>query len=159
VLELLTALGVEHSRYGWDVISSVSHFMFLIPHAQDKTDPRAQFGLWPTPQGGFSVADAHAAKVSWCCYPSLIALIGIWSIVKKMVFSSRQKFPKPAHHYKSLTLLGDNILAAGYHEWKRHRKVAAPAFGEVRSHIRTHYTSCGKRWLAEKQQAGFRRDH
>jgi hypothetical protein len=27
-------------------------------------NPRAQIGLWPTPRGGFSVADAHAIKVS-----------------------------------------------------------------------------------------------
>ena len=27
------------------------------------TNPRAQIGLWPTPIGGFSVADPHAIKV------------------------------------------------------------------------------------------------
>ena len=76
-----------------------------------------------------------------------------------MIFSSRLKFPKPSYHYKALKLLGGNIIAAEFDEWKRHRKVAAPAFSEVRGHNRTFVTSRDKRWLAEKQQTRFRGDH
>lgn len=43
---------------------------------------------------------------------------------------SRARFPKPVHQYRVLLLFGGNIVASEGDEWKRYRKVAAPAFSE-----------------------------
>jgi cytochrome P450 len=34
--------------------------------------------------------------------------------------------------YKVLAVFGKNIVASGGEEWKKYRKIAAPAFSEVR---------------------------
>ena len=46
--------------------------------------------------------------------------------------SNRFKFPKPLEMYKPLEPYGPHIVASDYNEWKRYRKVCAPAFAEVR---------------------------
>ena len=46
--------------------------------------------------------------------------------------SNRFKFPKPLEMYKPLEPYGPHIVASDYDEWKRYRKVCAPAFAEVR---------------------------
>ncbi|KIP06369.1 hypothetical protein PHLGIDRAFT_515467 [Phlebiopsis gigantea 11061_1 CR5-6] len=48
--------------------------------------------------------------------------------VIKEITSQRAKFPKPP--YNELRLYGGNIIASEGDEWKRHRKVSAPAFSE-----------------------------
>ena len=50
----------------------------------------------------------------------------------KMIFSSRPRFPKPVEHYGILKFFGNNIVTTEFDEWKRYRKIAAPAFSEVR---------------------------
>ena len=54
--------------------------------------------------------------------------------VQQTIFSSRLKFPKPVEDYELLDFFGKNVLTAEFAEWKRHRKIAAPAFSEVRDH-------------------------
>ncbi|KAF8997386.1 cytochrome P450 [Cyathus striatus] len=66
-----------------------------------------QTSTWPQTVLNFNVADA--------------------SIIKNIV-TSRALFPKPAHHYQLITFLGKNILASEGDEWKRFRRVCAPAF-------------------------------
>jgi hypothetical protein len=39
---------------------------FTISPGPERTSTDAQIGLWPTPRGVFTVADAHAIKVSGC---------------------------------------------------------------------------------------------
>ena len=39
-------------------------------------------------------------------------------------------FPKPLILYKRLELFGANVISSENDEWNRHRKRAAPAFGE-----------------------------
>jgi hypothetical protein len=48
------------------------------------------------------------------------------------VTSSRYRFPKPVHQYSLLLFFGTNIVASEGKEWKRFRKIAAPAFSDVR---------------------------
>ncbi|KIM82774.1 hypothetical protein PILCRDRAFT_455699 [Piloderma croceum F 1598] len=48
----------------------------------------------------------------------------------KEVTSSRYRFPKPVHHYGLLLYFGSNIVASDGEEWKRFRKIAAPAFSD-----------------------------
>lgn len=43
---------------------------------------------------------------------------------------SRARFPKPVKQYTILQFFGNNIVASEGEEWKRYRKVSAPAFSE-----------------------------
>ena len=56
-------------------------------------------------------------------------------IVQKTIFSSRQRFPKPLWVYEMLGFFGGNIVTTEFDEWKRHRKIAAPAFSEVMNRV------------------------
>jgi cytochrome P450 len=46
------------------------------------------------------------------------------------VVLNRPGFPKPAEVYESLSLFGQNIVITEHDEWRKHRKVASPAFSE-----------------------------
>ncbi|KAF8638029.1 hypothetical protein AX16_010661 [Volvariella volvacea WC 439] len=48
----------------------------------------------------------------------------------KGITSSRARFPKPVVHYKVLTFFGRNIIASEGEEWKKYRKISAPAFND-----------------------------
>ncbi len=48
------------------------------------------------------------------------------------VMGARARFPKPIDMYDLLATFGTNILVTEGEEWKRQRKIAAPAFSEVR---------------------------
>lgn len=47
------------------------------------------------------------------------------------VMGARARFPKPTDVYELLATFGTNILVTEGEEWKRQRKIAAPAFSEV----------------------------
>jgi hypothetical protein len=42
---------------------------FTISPGPKPTSTDAQIGLWPTPRGVFTIADAHAIKVRWLLEP------------------------------------------------------------------------------------------
>ncbi|TFK73973.1 cytochrome P450 [Pluteus cervinus] len=65
--------------------------------------------VWPQVQIGLTLANAAAVKE---------------------VTSSRARFPKPTHDYRVLSFFGRNIVGSEGEEWKRYRKIAAPAFSE-----------------------------
>jgi len=44
---------------------------------------------------------------------------------------SRSRFPKPVQHYTVLSFFGRNIVASEWDEWKKYRKITAPAFSDV----------------------------
>ncbi|KZP12182.1 cytochrome P450 [Athelia psychrophila] len=48
----------------------------------------------------------------------------------KEITSYRHRFPKPIEQYKVLTFFGGNIVASEGEEWKKFRKIAAPAFSD-----------------------------
>ncbi|KAF8183648.1 cytochrome P450 [Pholiota molesta] len=48
----------------------------------------------------------------------------------KEVTSSRAKFPKPVQNYWPLSFFGRNIVASEGAEWKKYRKISAPAFSD-----------------------------
>jgi cytochrome P450 len=47
------------------------------------------------------------------------------------VTSSRARFPKPTEPYAVLSFYGHNIIASEGEEWKKYRKISAPAFSDV----------------------------
>ncbi|KAF8161202.1 cytochrome P450 [Crassisporium funariophilum] len=48
----------------------------------------------------------------------------------KEVTSSRARFPKPVEMYSVLAFFGPNIVASEGEEWKKYRKICAPAFSD-----------------------------
>ncbi|KAI0703435.1 cytochrome P450 [Cytidiella melzeri] len=46
------------------------------------------------------------------------------------ITTHRARFPKPIEQYKLLQFFGGNIVASEGDEWKRYRKISAPAFSE-----------------------------
>ncbi|PPQ67222.1 hypothetical protein CVT26_007295 [Gymnopilus dilepis] len=46
------------------------------------------------------------------------------------VIASRAHFPKPIKQYRALTFFGHNIVASEDEEWKKYRKITAPAFSD-----------------------------
>ena len=102
---------------------------------EQATNPRVQVGFLPSPRGGFFLADAQAIKVGNFRPVPLISIpTGFGNGYKKTVMGLRQKFPKPVYAYEVLNFYGNNIVTTEFHEWKRHRKIVAPAFGEVRGY-------------------------
>ncbi|KAE9395453.1 cytochrome P450 [Gymnopus androsaceus JB14] len=79
------------------------------PYAEAGWDIVAYVTILPSPKVTFSVADAAAIKE---------------------FTTARVRFPKPVWQYKALSFFGGNIVASEAEEWKRYRKVAAPAFSD-----------------------------
>ncbi|KAK7457059.1 hypothetical protein VKT23_010361 [Stygiomarasmius scandens] len=50
--------------------------------------------------------------------------------IVKEVTSSRARFPKPVRQYTVLTFFGKNIVVSEGEEWKKYRKISAPAFSD-----------------------------
>ncbi|KAJ2916798.1 hypothetical protein MD484_g3665, partial [Candolleomyces efflorescens] len=65
--------------------------------------------IWPRVESVLVLADAAAIKE---------------------VTSSRARFPKPIEVYGSLAFFGRNIVVSEGDEWKKYRKISAPAFSE-----------------------------
>ncbi|GBE81403.1 hypothetical protein SCP_0311320 [Sparassis crispa] len=70
----------------------------------------------------------------------------------KEITASRARFPKPLWQYKVLSFYGSNIVITEGDEWKRHRKITAPAFSERNNRlvwdesIRIVQDLCGTVW-------------
>ncbi|KZP15280.1 cytochrome P450 [Athelia psychrophila] len=56
-------------------------------------------------------------------------LVADAAIIKEIT-SYRHRFPKPVEQYATLTFFGRNIVASEGEEWKKFRKIAAPAFSD-----------------------------
>ena len=80
------------------------------------------------------VADAEAIKVriqsyttNYISYDSLTSL----SFYKEIT-SHRTRFVKAVEEYTILEFFGPNVVVSEHDQWKRYRKVSAPAFSEVK---------------------------
>ncbi|KAG6813563.1 hypothetical protein H0H92_009955 [Tricholoma furcatifolium] len=70
----------------------------------------------------------------------IISAIGVWpqrtallladAAAIKEVSTYRSRFPKPVQRYSALTFFGRNIVASEGEEWKKYRKISAPAFSD-----------------------------
>ncbi|KAK6544071.1 hypothetical protein TWF694_000782 [Orbilia ellipsospora] len=56
----------------------------------------------------------------WIANPSVIT----------QITNRRDDFPKPAWMYRTVNMYGRNVVTTEGHEWKFHRKVTSPSFGE-----------------------------
>ena len=59
---LMLVSGIDYKFYGWDAMSGVRLFR-VFPCPEHMANLHFQLSMWPTPKGGFSIADAHAIKV------------------------------------------------------------------------------------------------
>ena len=62
---------------------------------------------------------------------SMFAGSDCFDLASQEITTYRARFPKPVFRYKVITLFGPNIVASEGAEWKKYRKIAAPAFSEV----------------------------
>ena len=77
----------------------------------------------------FYLADAAAIKVGlfipyWATRRACLQTL-------QEVTLHRARFPKPVSQYEGLAFWGHNIVVSKGDEWKRIRKITAPAFSEV----------------------------
>ena len=85
-----------------------------------------QVALYPNVSTLMYIADAAAIKVSL----KLLCKDMILTCAKEVV-SSRARFPKQIEIYEIMTFFGHNILVSEGEEWKKYRKISAPAFSDV----------------------------
>ena len=73
------------------------------------------------------VADAAAIKV---CSLDVYLMEYLWTFSQEIT-TYRHRFPKPLFRYEVLNAFGSNIISSEGEEWKKYRKITAPAFSEV----------------------------
>jgi hypothetical protein len=61
--------------------------------------------------------------------------VGTSNPVSQAIITSRAKFPKDVNHYAPLAFFGSNVVVSEGEEWKKFRKIVAPAFSEVRPEL------------------------
>ncbi|KAF9555383.1 cytochrome P450 [Agrocybe pediades] len=61
--------------------------------------------------------------------PKALLIMADPALIKE-VTHSRARFPKPAHMYRAISFYGTNIVASEGEEWKKYRKISAPAFSD-----------------------------
>ncbi|PPQ93732.1 hypothetical protein CVT25_013072 [Psilocybe cyanescens] len=90
-----------------------------------------------TPGGNHFFQDKHDGFKEWdmnsvvSIFPDpLITLTVADADAIKEITSSRARFPKPVFQYEILSFFGRNIVASEGEEWKKYRKISAPAFSD-----------------------------
>jgi hypothetical protein len=132
---MFTRKHLDFEIYGWDLISYVSCHASSSrdcwPHTSTHHACTQVTAFWGS-RTNFFVADADALNVS--CPLSLYESTCIYHDVLQEITTHRARFPKPLEQYKLLQFFGGNIVASEGDEWKRYRKISAPAFSEVSRH-------------------------
>ncbi|KDR75779.1 hypothetical protein GALMADRAFT_248468 [Galerina marginata CBS 339.88] len=125
----------------WNAVRSIGHlpgYRTLFSHysAMAFLFPRAP-GLSPGSNHFFSDKHTSFASAGWdmnsivSMIPSPITTVTIADAdTIKEITSSRARFPKPVFQYEILTFFGRNIVASEGEEWKKYRKISAPAFSD-----------------------------
>ena len=54
-----------------------------------------------------------------------------YNFATQEITSTRSVFLKPLDDYKALSFYGPNIVVSEHEEWKKYKKIAAPAFSDV----------------------------
>ncbi|OBZ67577.1 hypothetical protein A0H81_12404 [Grifola frondosa] len=85
---------------------------------------------WSRKHGEFEEAGWDIASVVSALPAARVIIMLADPAAIKEVTSSRARFPKPVEQYKVLSFFGSNVVITEGDEWKRQRKIAAPAFSE-----------------------------
>ncbi|KDR79325.1 hypothetical protein GALMADRAFT_243295 [Galerina marginata CBS 339.88] len=110
------------------LVSNSSILGILLPKIRGVTSGRSH--LFENKHEPFAAAgwDIHSSITIFPDGRTTIVLADAAAI--KEVTSSRSRFPKPVHNYKALSFYGHNIVASEGEEWKKYRKISAPAFSD-----------------------------
>ncbi|KAF8494809.1 cytochrome P450 [Gautieria morchelliformis] len=122
------ALEAINYRPGFRVVVSLSGFLGnALPRI-----PGVSIGAnWSSITKHKWYADAGVNVLSYVTYPSVTTTYLLADpVAVKEVTLHRARFPKPVQQYTVLAFFGKNIVVTENEEWKRHRKVTAPAFTE-----------------------------
>lgn len=118
---------------GRGAVSLVKFFEHFGERMQTQSDgPDRQNSAFPRPKSSLYVADAEANKVRL-----LYLELNNSNPVTQAIITSRAKFPKDVNHYAPLAFFGSNVVVSEGEEWKKFRKIVAPAFSEVRPELRS----------------------
>ncbi|KAF2795468.1 cytochrome P450 monooxygenase-like protein [Melanomma pulvis-pyrius CBS 109.77] len=78
--------------------------------------------------------------------PSRISAFVADAEVVTQITTRRNDFPKPLHMYSRLNIYGRNLVATEGSEWRMHRKLTAPSFGEKNNELvfleSLHHAQC-----------------
>ncbi|KIJ37614.1 hypothetical protein M422DRAFT_211371 [Sphaerobolus stellatus SS14] len=105
LLNFICPKGIKGIVHGRDWMLDAGYTVF----AAAGWDVLGAVSLYPLPTTDYFVADA---------------------VTIKEMTTLHAKFPKPVPLYQALLIFGQNIVASEGHIWKKHRKIAAPAFSE-----------------------------
>ncbi|KAK7683817.1 hypothetical protein QCA50_013193 [Cerrena zonata] len=124
VLDFWNAVKSIHNFPGFRVLLSPNGLPSFLPHI-----PGISVGgsnkFIPFQMAGTDVFTAVSM------FPSVeVNLLVADAAVAKDIMANRFKFPKPIEQYEALTPFGPHIVASEHEQWKKYRKVAAPAFTE-----------------------------
>ncbi|KIJ62200.1 hypothetical protein HYDPIDRAFT_30739 [Hydnomerulius pinastri MD-312] len=79
----------------------------------------------PFKKFGYDIISA----ISWLPYPAVSFFVADAPSVKELTLK-RWKFPKHMEEYKTFDMFGGNLVSIEGRDWKRHRKICAPAYAE-----------------------------
>ncbi|KAF9054616.1 cytochrome P450 [Panaeolus papilionaceus] len=125
----------------WKAIQSIQNHPGVRVLFSPRTIPGAFLRRIPgfTPGSNFVFEDKHAAfavdgwdirtLVSVLPEPEAIVFLADAAAIKEVSYS-RARFPKPIQLYDAVRFYGNNIIASEGDEWKKIRKIAAPAFSD-----------------------------
>ncbi|TDL22861.1 cytochrome P450 [Rickenella mellea] len=85
--------------------------------------------VWEPKHGDFDYFGCDMFS-SISLFPNRIEMSVCDATTIKEITSSRARWPKPIEQYGALNFFGKNIITTEDDEWKKHRKVANPAFSE-----------------------------
>ncbi|KAI0078339.1 614 534 cytochrome P450 [Panus rudis PR-1116 ss-1] len=105
--------------------------------------PNGVASLWPSipfvsvgnsiQTNGFTFYEQYGVDIISCVSVFPTTAINYFiadPVVTKEIMTQRLKFPKPIELYELLLFFGRNIVASERDEWKKYRKISAPAFTE-----------------------------
>ncbi|KAJ3984113.1 cytochrome P450 [Lentinula detonsa] len=117
----------SHSRYT-TVFSQRSIMGNLLPKIPGIS--RGRLATWLEKHNPYAKAGWDATANITIVPHTSVTLSLVDAAAIKEVTASRARFPKPVKQYKVLSFFGDNIVASEGDDWKRYRKIAAPAFSD-----------------------------
>lgn len=122
----------DYAQLGWDVLTVVSDLRTsdLADHLYLGLGIRAAQARDTDHHSGRGYHQGQISQIPSA--PHAPKLIDLYMLGSQDITSYRHRYPKPVEQYKILTFFGHNIVASEGEEWKKFRKIAAPAFSDVR---------------------------
>ncbi|KAJ3511705.1 hypothetical protein NMY22_g15567 [Coprinellus aureogranulatus] len=146
LLTLLLAFVFKRASDAWKVVQTLNlpyrivlfgPMNMLMNHFLPRIPGISLGGMWP-------FEDKHTAyqksgldiQLTVSFWPKLVIAFQIVDpAIVKEISAARTRFVKPVEDYGALSIFGTNVITAEGAEWKKHRKVCAPAFSEPNNRL------------------------